>query len=143
MLFVVASTTMGGVPKSARLCPVCDGPVAPLEGPGQPRRYCSSRCKSRAARRRRELGLAQGSAPTGESRRASTRTRQPRRDYAIALVIDDPFAMMECLSVAQIRIESPFARETGWGLVADRIRLMAKSLGDEPDEPEEPEDYDW
>ena len=51
--------------------------------------------------------------------------------------------MMECLFVAQIRIESPFARETGWGLVADRIRLMAKSLGDEPEASDEPGNYDW
>ena len=35
------------------VCPVCGTPVQPQPGRGQPRRYCSSRCKSRAARDRR------------------------------------------------------------------------------------------
>ena len=121
------------------MCPVCHGLVAPLDGPGQPRRYCSSRCKSRAARSRRELGLVDRPAIL-ETDTGSRRTRQPSRDQAIAMVCDDPVILLECLWIANHRLSSPHARETGWSLVADQIRRMAAVLGDVT---EEPRNYDW
>lgn len=64
-----------------------------------------------------------------ETGTGSRRTRQPSRDEAIAVVTSDPMVMLECLWVAGVRVSSPLARETGWGLVADQIRRMARDLG--------------
>jgi hypothetical protein len=68
------------------------------------------------------------------------RTHQTSRDQAIARVTDDPVILLECLWVANNRLTSPHARETGWSLVADQIRRMATALGDVGDEPG---NYDW
>ena len=56
-------------PKTA--CPVCGDAVSAQTGRGQPHRYCSSRCNTRAARTRR--------VDRGESRSQTTLDR-PKLD---------------------------------------------------------------
>jgi len=137
VLFVPASRRASGGAKTAQICPVCHGPVVPLDGPGQPRRYCSSRCKSRAARKRREIGLVTSlrhecaGVDEQESTKTSRRTRPVTRDAAIAMVTSDPVAMLECLWFVGSRVSSPHARESGWSMVADQIRRMAREIGDD------------
>jgi hypothetical protein len=73
--------------------------------------------------------LVEGSATNLETGTGSRRTRQPSRDAAIVAVTSDPVVMLECLWIAGVRLSSPHARETGWGLVSDQIRRMARELG--------------
>jgi len=137
VLFVPASRRASGGAKTAQICPVCQGPVVPLNGPGQPRRYCSSRCKSRAARKRREIGAVSSLRPESarldelEATKASRRTRPATRDAAIAMVTSDPMAMLQCLWFVAPRVSSPHVRESGWSMVADQIRRLAHEIDDD------------
>ena len=58
-------------------------------------------------------------------------TRPVRRDAAIELVTSDPAAMLECLWWVGPRVSSLRARESGWRLVTDQIRSLARQIGDD------------
>ncbi len=85
------------------VCPVCGGAVASQSGRGQPRRYCSSACKSRAARQRR---TDRALSPTPATASAADRweiaervriTRALTREVAIEKVAGDPDALNSAL----------------------------------------------
>jgi len=58
-------------------------------------------------------------------------TRPVRRDAAIELVARDPVAMLECLWWVGPMVSSPRGRDSGWRLVADQIRSLARQMGDD------------
>ena len=110
-------------------CPVCGEPVPPQTGRGQPRRYCSSRCKSAAARRRREQIVNQPLAASQPSRDAqSTQPRRLARQEAIGLVASDPTALVEALTKARAMINSPTSRASGWHEVVVSLKSLAESF---------------
>lgn len=113
-------------------CPVCGEPVPPQTGRGQPRRYCSSRCKSAAARRRREQIVKQPLAASHSSRDAQpVQLRRLSRQEAIGLVASDPAALVEALTRARAMITSPVGRASGWYEVAIALKgLVASFPGD-------------
>jgi hypothetical protein len=134
VLFVEASKGVRGREIQAPVCPVCQGPVVPLDGPGQPRRYCSSRCKSRAARRRRETGLATAAVPPigrrvePEAAACLGNDRPEWRDFAVAAVTSDPLLMLQCMSLVESKVGSRYADGAGWAVVSDQIRRLAGQI---------------
>ena len=123
---------------SGAICPVCGGSVSPQTGSGRPRRYCSSACKSRAARERRN---ARGDPPpprpaqasggdAGEQLRAS---RRLTRQAAVELVAADPAALNAVLLAARMMLVSPTHRATGWREVAVTVKGLAASIPDDID----------
>ena len=123
---------------SGVMCPVCGGNVSPQNGSGRPRRYCSSACKSRAARERRN---ARGDPPpprpaqasggdAGEQLRAS---RRLTRQAAVELVAADPAALNAVLLAARMMLVSPTHRATGWREVAVTVKGLAASIPDDID----------
>ena len=134
MLFMATSKGVRGGRIDAPACPVCQGPVVPLDGPGQPRRYCSSRCKSRAARKRRETALAV-SAPPSIGRGGDPEAvpipgldRPAWRDAAVAAVTSDPLLMLHCMSLVESKVGSRYADGAGWAVVSDQIRRLAAQI---------------
>ena len=121
---------------SGAICPVCGGSVSPQTGSGRPRRYCSSACKSRAARERRNarggsppLRPAQASgAAAGEQLRAS---RRLTRQAAVELVAADPAALNAALLAARRVLVSPTHRASSWGEVADTVKRLAAAIPDD------------
>ena len=115
------------------VCPVCGTPVQPQSGRGQPRRYCSSRCKSRAARDRRTdpATIAERTpkpAAAADDWAAEERLRVTgilTRDAAIELVASDPDALAEALRRARRMVASPTMRATSWRDVAVVIAELA------------------
>lgn len=119
-----------------RVCPVCGGPVPVQPGAGRPSRYCSSRCKSRAARQRRiERELASGPDADGPTSHViADDVRQARRlsrQAAIDLVADDPDALNIVLTRATTMISSPAQRESRWREVAATISALAALIPEE------------
>lgn len=115
---------------AGRSCPVCGEPVAPQAGAGRPRRYCSSKCKSRADRQRRtERALSPAPAtkpPTAADAAERLRvTRALTREAAIELVAADPEAMVTVLARARPMIASPVHRASRWREVAVSITALA------------------
>ena len=115
------------------VCPVCGTPVEPQPGRGQPRRYCSSRCKSRAARDRRTdpATIAERTpkpAAAADDWAAAERLRVTAlltRDAAIELVAADPDALAEALRRSRRMVASPTMRATSWREVAAVIAELA------------------
>lgn len=120
---------------AGRACPVCGGPVPSQPGAGRPGIYCSSRCKSRAARQRRAgraLSLkpaAKASEPSGVDERVRI-VRTMSREAAIGLVAADPDALHAALTRASPMIASPAHRATRWGDVAAMIGRLAAMIPD-------------
>ena len=120
-----------------RVCPVCGGAVAPQPGRGRPRRYCSSACKSRAARQRR---TDRALSPTPVASSATDRweiaervriTRALTRQVAIEKVAGDPDALNSALLRARTLLASPTHRATGWREVAATITALAAMIPDD------------
>ena len=115
------------------VCPVCGTLVQPQPGRGQPRRYCSSRCKSRAARDRRTdavttAELTPKPAAAAEDWAAEERLRVTgilTREAAIELVATDPDALAESLRLARRMVASPTMRATSWREVSALIAELA------------------
>lgn len=115
------------------VCPVCGTPVQPQSGRGQPRRYCSSRCKSRAARDRRTdpvtaVKPTPKPAAAADDWAAAERLRVTAlltRDAAIELVAADPDALAEALRRSRRMVASPTMRATSWREVAAVIAELA------------------
>ena len=115
------------------VCPVCGTPVEPQPGRGQPRRYCSSRCKSRAARDRRTDPATIAERTPKPAAAADDRTAEERlrvtgiltRDAAIELVASDPDALVEALRRARRMVASPTMRATSWREVGAMIAELA------------------
>lgn len=115
------------------VCPVCGTPVQPQPGRGQPRRYCSSRCKSRAARDRRTDAVTTAEptpkpAAAAEDWAAEERLRVTgilTREAAIELVATDPDALAGALRQARRMVASPTMRATSWREVAALIAELA------------------
>ena len=115
------------------VCPVCGTLVQPQPGRGQPRRYCSSRCKSRAARDRRAdavttAELTPKPAAAAEDWAAEERLRVTgilTREAAIELVATDPDALAESLRLARRMVASPTMRATSWREVSALIAELA------------------
>lgn len=120
-----------------RVCPVCGGQVASQPGRGQPRRYCSSACKSRAARQRRterDLSPTPASGSATDSWEIDERMRITRaltRQVAIEMVAGDPDALNSALIRAKTLLASPTHRATGWGEVAATITALAAMIPDD------------
>ena len=122
-----------GSPVAQRSCPVCGDPVPSQPGAGRPNRYCSSKCKSRAARQRRierELALKLGAREPdllviGEHLRL---TRQLSREAAIDLVAGDPDALNAVLARVKPMIASPTHRATRWRDVAAMVSTLAAMI---------------
>ena len=121
---------------SGAICPVCGGSVSPQTGSGRPRRYCSSACKSRAARERRN---ARGDPPpprrtqasggdAGEQLRAS---RRLTGQAAVELVAADPAALNAALLAARRVLVSPTHRASSWGEVAGTVKRLAAAIPDD------------
>lgn len=112
-------------------CLVCGEPVAPQPGAGRPRRYCSSRCKSRAERNRR---LARDLSADSEPKRAPTtsgdhhltKARRMSRQAAIELVAADPTALREVLLRAKPMIVTPSHRAASWREVTEIVHALAE-----------------
>lgn len=121
---------------SGAVCPVCGGNVSPQVGRGQPRRYCSSACKSRAARERRNerrdsppLRRTQASNDAaGEQLRAS---RRLTRQAAVELVAADPAALNAALLATRRVLVSPAHRASSWGEVAGTVKRLAAAIPDD------------
>lgn len=117
----------------ARACPVCGAPVPAQPGAGQPTRYCSSRCKSRAARQRRierentpkQPAEHTTASVSGEDLRVA---RQLSRETAIGMVVADPDALNTVLTRAKPMIAAPAHRATGWREVAATISALAAMI---------------
>lgn len=118
-------------------CPVCGGDVPPQPGSGQPRRYCSSRCKSQAARQRR---ADRDLSPTPTALQASGTwdvaervriTRALSKRVAIEQVAADPNALNAALIKAKTLLASPTYRATSWREVATTITALAAMIGDD------------
>lgn len=115
------------------VCPVCGTPVEPQPGRGQPRRYCSSRCKSRAARDRRTDPVTIAKPTPKPAAAAADWAAEERlrvtgiltRDAAIELVASDPDALAEALRRARRMVASPTMRATSWRDVAVVIAELA------------------
>lgn len=115
------------------VCPVCRTPVQPQPGRGQPRRYCSSRCKSRAARDRRTDAVTTVEptpklAAEVDDWAAEERVRVTgilTREAAIELVAADPDALAEALRLARRMVASPTMRATSWREVSALIAELA------------------
>lgn len=110
-------------------CPVCGGLVPRQSGRGQPRRYCSSRCKSLAARRRRGQHAnrpPEASPPSADERPEESRTLTRRA--AIELVAADPAALNEALLRVRTMIVAPAGRASGWHEVAATLQGLAGSI---------------
>jgi len=115
------------------VCPVCGTPVQPQPGRGQPRRYCSSRCKSRDARDRRIDPVTVGKptpkpAAAADGWAAEERLRVTgilTRDAAIELVSTDPDALAEALRRSRRMVASPTMRATSWREVAAVVAELA------------------
>ena len=119
-------------------CPVCGAPVLPQEGRGQPRRYCSSRCKSQAARDRLtttpappELQPDDPAAWTVDERLRITQALT--RDAAIDLVASDPAALARALRQATRMVASPMMRAGSWRDVTLAITELADMIPDDID----------
>ncbi|MEA4945832.1 MULTISPECIES: hypothetical protein [Propionibacteriales] len=118
------------------VCPVCGTPVEPQPGRGQPRRYCSSRCKSRAARDRRTDPVT-AAEPTPKpaaavddwaSEERLRVTGSLTRDAAIELVASDPDALAEALRRSRRMVASPTMRATSWREVAAAVAELAEMV---------------
>lgn len=128
-------------PAAARargVCPVCGAPVPPQPGRGQPRRYCSSRCKSRAARDRLTTPPAPAEKqPDDHADWAVTErlraTQTLTRDAAIDLVASDPAALARALRQATRMIASPMMRAGSWRDVTLAITELADMIPDDTD----------
>ena len=115
------------------VCPVCGTPVEPQPGRGQPRRYCSSRCKSRAARDRRTDPVTIAKPTPKPAAAAADWAAEERlrvtgiltRDAAIELVASDPDALVEALRRARRMVASPTMRATSWREVGAMIAELA------------------
>lgn len=112
---------------------MCGAPVSPQEGRGQPRRYCSSRCKSRAARDRLTTAPAPPATRPDEAAgwAASERLRVTQtltRDAAIDLVASDPAALARALRRATPMVASPMLRAGSWRDVAVVISELADMI---------------
>lgn len=117
----------------AASCAVCGGEVAPQPGAGRPRRYCSSRCKSRADRqRRKDRALSPNQQPKSSKSLLLDEqlriTRNVTREAAIELVAADPDALNEVLVRAKPIIASPTHRATRWREVAATISMLAAMI---------------
>lgn len=119
-------------------CPVCGSEFPPQGGRGQPRRYCSSRCKSRAARDRRESGSTQSSPPEApapetewEASEQLRITQSLTRQAAIDLVANDPAALNAVLKRAELLVTSPLHRATDWREVTVTISALAELIPDD------------
>lgn len=121
-------------PAPARgVCPVCGASVQPQPGRGQPRRYCSSRCKSRAARNRRTDPVPAAEPTPKPAAAAADWVVQERlrvtgiltRDAAIELVASDPEALAVVLRRVRRMVASPTLRATSWREVAALIAELA------------------
>ena len=118
------------------VCPVCGTPVEPQPGRGQPRRYCSSRCKSRAARDRRTDPATIAERTPKPAAAADDRTAEERlrvtgsltRDAAIELVASDPDALTEALRRSRRMVASPTMRATSWREVAVVVAELAEMV---------------
>lgn len=119
------------------VCPVCGGTVASQQGRGQPRRYCSSACKSRAARQRRTdraLSPTPTTASTADSWELAERvqiTRALTREVAIEMVAGDTDALNSALIRARTLLASPTHRATRWREVAATITALAAMIPDD------------
>lgn len=115
------------------VCPVCGTPVQPQPGRGQPRRYCSSRCKSRAARDRRTDPVTVAQPTPKATAAADDWAAEERlrvtgiltRDAAIELVASDPDALAEVLRRSRRMVASPTMRATSWREVAAVVAELA------------------
>lgn len=115
------------------VCPVCGTPVQPQPGRGQPRRYCSSRCKSRAARDRRTDAVTTAELTPKPAAAADDWVAEERlrvtgiltRDAAIELVATDPDALAESLRLARRMVASPTMRAASWRDVSALIAELA------------------
>ena len=121
---------------SGTTCRVCGEHVAPQLGAGQPRRYCSRRCKSRADRQRRaERALSPKPAPKpSDSFEVTERlriTRSLSREAAIELVAGDPEALNAALIRTKPLIASPTHRATRWREVAATIGTLSAMIPDD------------
>ncbi len=118
---------------SGRGCPVCGEPVPAQPGAGRPNRYCSSRCKSRAARQRRaERELAPQSVPARQESSGIEEHVQPvrtlSRQAAMELLAADPDALNAVLVRVKPIIAAPTHQTTGWGQLAATIRELAAMI---------------
>ena len=118
---------------SGAMCPVCGGNVSPQSGSGRPRRYCSSACKSRAARERRnERGdsppLRRTQASGGDAGEQLRASRRLTRQAAVELVAADPAALNAVLLAARMMLVSPTHRATGWREVAVTVKGLVVPL---------------
>ncbi|NLH69122.1 MAG: hypothetical protein GX454_02920 [Brooklawnia sp.] len=115
------------------VCPVCGTPVQPQPGRGQPRRYCSSRCKSRAARDRRADAVTTAEPTPKPAAAADDWAAEERlrvtgiltREAAVELVATDPDALAEALRLARRMVASPTMRATSWREVSALIAELA------------------
>ena len=118
---------------SGAVCPVCGGNVSPQVGRGQPRRYCSSRCKSQAARDRRTDSVTAAKPTPKPAEAADDWAAEERlrvtgiltREAAIELVATDPDALAESLRLARRMVASPTMRATSWREVSALIAELA------------------
>ena len=118
------------------VCPVCRTPVQPQPGRGQPRRYCSSRCKSRAARDRRNDAVTTAEPTPKPAAAADDSAVEERlrvtgiltREAAIELVATDPDALAESLRLARRMVASPTMRAASWREVSALIAELADML---------------
>lgn len=123
------------------VCPVCGTHVQPQPGRGQPRRYCSSKCKSRAARDRRtgptpSTQATLKPAPAPEDWLVQERLRVTgmlTRDAAVELVCSDPDALADALGRARRMVASPTMRATSWRPVVTAIAELAGMIPDDID----------
>ena len=118
------------------VCPVCGTPVEPQPGRGQPRRYCSSRCKSRAARDRRTDPVTAADPTPYPAAAVDDWASEERlrvtgsltRDAAIELVASDPDALAEALRRSRRMVASPTMRATSWREVAAAVAELAEMV---------------
>lgn len=118
------------------VCPVCGTPVQPQPGRGQPRRYCSSRCKSQAARDRRTDSVTAAKPTPKPAEAADDWAAEERlrvtgiltREAAIELVATDPDALAETLRLSRRMVASPTMRATSWRQVAAVIAELAEMV---------------
>lgn len=131
---------MGNVTSTASIgtCPVCGSELPPQGGRGQPRRYCSSRCKSRAARDRRDADGTRSPAPKApapetewEATEQLRITQSLTRQAAIDLVAGDPSALAVVLQRVERIVASPAHRAMAWREVAVSISSLAGVIPDD------------
>lgn len=120
-------------------CPVCGDAVLAQTGRGQPRRYCSSRCKSRAARTRHvervesQSERATENSPAGETAGLLASSSRLTREAAVELVSRDPTALNAALQAARPMLISPVHRTSGWREVAVTVKGLAAAIPDDID----------